>query len=215
MKKIVIFLICAILLISFGGCNKTEKEPANTLSSEQIAALINPDFSDTPYGYKEEGESYTTDELKDIISKIPTDKYEEYPTTHNVPLSVTLHKNGETISIDVDDARVIGLVNLFNNCVYYSDCSYVQGLLPLDFIEDVSNNDFRLELKYTPYGDKAPGAYSKYTTNCDTIIITNSMFTLLSHHLPGYEGDEDNYPFRAVGYNPLSGQYPVLDLFGF
>lgn len=44
-------------------------------------------------------------------------------------------------------------------------------------------------------------------------------FTLLAHDLPGYEGQEDKYPFKAVGHYPLFAgpgrDYFWLDLFGF
>ena len=140
------------------------------------------------------------------------------PETHGAPLSATLYKDGEVITIDPHDQRLIALTNFFNNCVYYSKCSYTQGLLSVDDIEEnVTGADFRLELKYTPYGDQGPSPYGTSTSRCDTIIVTNSYvgFTLIAHDLPGYEGQEDQYPFRAVGFSPLFWTYPWLDLFEF
>ena len=157
-------------------------------------------------------------ELKTVIASIPRDAYEAYPETHGVPLSATLYKDGEVITIDPHDQRLIALTNFFNNCVYYSKCSYTQGLLSVDDIEEnVTVADFRLELKYTPYGDQGPSPYGTSTSRCDTIIVTNSYvgFTLIAHDLPGYEGKEDQYPFRAVVYMPLYDTYPLLELFGF
>ena len=51
--------------------------------------------------------------------------------------------------------------------------------------------------------------------NHDERLLT----TLLAHDLPGYEGQEDKYPFKAVGHYPLFAgpgrDYFWLDLFGF
>ena len=50
----------------------------------------------------------------------------------------------------------------------------------------------------------------------DTIVVTNDYsFTVIAHHLPEYEGEEEKYPYYAVGHGPLYEPYPWLDLFGF
>ena len=88
----------------------------------------------------------------------------------------------------------------------------------MDYLEkNVTGSDFRLELKYTPCSNTGPMAYGKSTTGCDTIIITNSSsgFTLIAHEIPGYDGQEEAYPYRAVGFAPLYNSYPWLELFGF
>ena len=61
---------------------------------------------------------------------MPDEKYESYPDLQNIPLSAVLYKNGEKITLDPADPRVIALVNLFNNSVYTGQCSYTQGYLP-------------------------------------------------------------------------------------
>ena len=201
-KKIFVLFISLLMLVMFASCNDSHTH----------------NFTSDSFFHVEEGDDLTNEEMQSVISDIPSDKYESYPNTQNVPVSATLYKNGEKISIDVNDPRLIKLTNFFNRCVYYSKCAYTQGLLPLDDLEkNVTGADFRLELKYTPYGDIAPAPYGTHTTLCDTIIVTNSYagFALISHDLPGYEGQEDRYPFRAVGYFPLYGTYPWLDLFGF
>ena len=87
----------------------------------------------------------------------------------------------------------------------------------MDYLEkNVIGSDFRLELTYIPYGNEGSSPYGNCTTMCDTIIITNSYsFTLIAHDLPGYEGQEERYPYRAVGFYPLYNSAPWLDLFGF
>ena len=209
-KKILGFLLSLLLLAMLFGCDHTSED--NTLVSDK--------FSSAPFSNIAEGDpSLSDEEMETVIAKIRSDKYELYPDTHSVPTSATLYKDGKAISIDADDQRLIKLINFFNNCVYYSKCSYTQGLLPLDYLEEnINKADFRLELKYTPYGDTAPEPYGTSTTMCDTIIITNSHlgFTLIAHDLPGYEGEEESYPFRAVGCFPLyDNAYQWLGLFGF
>ena len=213
-KRIFTLLISLLLLATVAGCNDTDAEP---LSEEEKSALVSNSFTSDTFFNAEEGDDLTNEEIRSVISKIPSDKYESYPDTHNIPLSATLYKDGKAILLDRDDPKLIGIINLFNNCVYHSQCAYTQGLLPLDYIEEnVIGSDFRLELKYTPCSDTGPLPYGKSTIGCDTIIITNSSnFTLIANDLPGYDGQEERYPYRAVAFSPLYNGYPWLDLFGF
>ena len=165
MKQIVFFFVSAILVVSvLGGCqpntnlnhSQSSQEDSSSLptpSSETLQELINPNFSDSPYEVVEEGrpDSLTNEEIAAIVAKVPTDKYEAYPHLHTVPLSATLYKNGEVISLDVDDPRIIGLMNLYNNSIYHSQYAYTQGLLDSNTLEeDVLNEEFRLELTFEP-----------------------------------------------------------------
>ena len=212
-KRISILVISLLILLSFSGC-----DDAAPLSSEETTAPLCESFESDVYFDVEEGERLSDEELREPLSLIPSDKYEAYPDTHNIPISATLYKNGEIVSLKTDDPRLIKIINFFNNCVYNSKCAYTQGLLPLDYLEkNVLSSSFRLELKYTPSSDKAPSPYGTDTAGCDTIIITNSFsdFTLIAHDIPGYEGQEEQYPYHAVGFSPLYESYPWLDLFGF
>ena len=179
--------------------------------------LLGESFASEPFSDVSEWVDLSNEEILAVIEKIPSDKYEAYPNTHTVPIAATLYKDGEIIYIDANDPRLIRLTNFFNNCVYYSKCGYIQSLLPLEDIKQVTTAPFRLELKYVPYGDTFPGPYIRCTTMCDTIIITNpySGFTLIAHDLPGYEDLEQEYPFCACGFYPLYNDYAWLDLFGF
>lgn len=213
-KRFLVLLLSILTLVAFVGCSNTP-EP---LTDEEKKALLSESFSPTPFlGTKETPPLPTNDEIKSIISTIPSDKYEVYPDTHNIPASATLYKDGDAIAIDLNDPRLIKIINFFNNCVYYSQCSYTQGLYSEDSVNEIINdNGFRLELKYTEYTNMPPLPYGKCTTGCDLIVIANShsSFTLIAHHLAGYDGDE-NYPFSAVGFFPLHNSYPWLELFGF
>ena len=214
-KRIFALFISLFILATFIGCNDKNVKP---LRDEEKAALVSDSFSPDTFFNVKEGDSLTSEEISSVLSDIPADKYEAYPDTHNIPLSATLYKDGKVVLLERDDPRLIGIINFFNNCVYHSQCAYTQGLLPLDYLEkNVTGSDFRLELKYTPCSDTAPMAYGKTTTGCDTIIITNSSsgFTLIAHEIPGYEGQEERYPYCAVGLSPIYNNYPWLDLFGF
>ena len=218
-KKMLAIMLALVILVTVTGCRQTPIHvEGETLSEERRQEVLHQSFASAPYFDVEEGCVLTDAQIASVLSLIPSDVYEAYPDTHNLPLSATLYKNGEAISIALDDPRLIQLTNFFNNCVYYSKCAYVQSLLSLDTLEErVTGADFRLELTYAPYGTTWPGAYETCTSMCDTIVVTNGPyeFTLMAHDLPGYEGQEDEYPFCAVGFCPLYHSYRWLDLFGF
>ena len=232
-RKILLVLIFLFLLLSLVGCDNiadsstsgittTTTPPATTVATTAAttattttAATTNVATTTISIADVKEGSRLSNEEIKALIATISSDKYETYPNTHNAPVSATLYKNGEKISIDVDDERLVKLINFLNYCVSYPKCSYIQSFLPIDYIEEhVTGCDFRLELEYTPYGNIPPSPYGTSTTMCDTIIVTN-RFTLMAHDLPGYEGQSERYPFRAVEFWPLYATYNWLALFGF
>lgn len=214
MKRIIALILSALTIFCVSvGCDKKDEPPVYEFSPEELKELIDPDFADEPYEYVEEGNELETSELEAIISKVPTDKYEDYPSLHNVPRTATLYKNGEVTFIDPKDPRLIGLVNLYNNSVYTGQYSYSQGLLNVMAIKEAENEEFRLVLTYDPYIPQDNQGYEN--SQYDTIIITNKHVTLLAHDLPGYDGSEEDYPFRAFLHIPLHSYYPWLDLFGF
>ena len=217
-KKIFVLFFSLLMLFVFVGCDNTQSAQASTTTpGAQIdenlkQQLLSDTFSPTPYSNVKEIETPLSDEeMRAIIAKIPSDKYEVYPDTHTIPVSATLYKDGEVITISADDPRLIQLTNFFNNCVYYSKCSYTQGFYSLPYIETILSAPFRLELNYIPYGNDAM-PYGKETTGSDMFVVTQS-FTAINHSRIGY--DEANYPFRAVGFLPLYKNYNLLDLFGF
>ena len=239
-KKIFALFFSLLILFLFVGCDNTQTESTDkatestqtstTAQTTQVSTttqtstttpgaqidenerLLSDTFSPTPYSDVKESEAPVSDEeMKAIIAKIPSDKYEVYPNTHTIPVSATLYKDGEAITIAADDPRLIQLTNFFNNCVYYSKCSYTQGFYSLPYIETILSAPFRLELNYIPYGNDAM-PYGKETTGSDMFVVTQS-FTAINHSRIGY--DEANYPFRAVGFLPLYRSYNLLELFGF
>ena len=212
---LMLLLLCAILLVSCQQAPENQQTPSFGQETNQV------DGSFSPFAYfdiEETDDTLTESQFRSVSAKIPSDTYEAYPQTHGAPLTATLYKNGEVYEIDANDPRLISLTNFFNNCAYYSQCAYTQGLLSLDDIEeDVLGADFRLELTYAPYGDRGPSPYGTETSRSDTIIFTNHNggVTLIAHDLPGYEDQEDLYPYRAVGFQPLYDFYPLLEWFDF
>ena len=212
-----------------GGSTVDESDTTEEVSSEETsvpdtsentAHLVTDKFSAAPFlNIKEGDKDLSVAEMKAIISQIPSDKYEAYPDTHNVPLAATLYKDGEVIEIAADDERLIRLTNFFNNSVYHSQCGYAQSYLSLEYLEEhVTSSDFRLELKYEPYGDEGPSPYGRCTTGCDAIMVANddTMFALIAHHMPSYDWEEEKYPFLIAGFTPFFGyNYTWLELFGF
>ena len=201
MKKIGIGLVCFLLMGCFIGCSNTEKE------------LLNPNYSAIPF-FEDEPSNMTNKQVKSAISKIPSDQFEVYPSTQNLPLSATLYKDGEVISIDIKDPRLIRLINFFNNALYYERCAYGLYYLSQDDLKDVMSEEFRLELKYEPYGEALPSPYENEPTLFDTIIVTKSNFTLINSDFPVYMDDEMICPFLAVDYEPYIGGQLWLELFG-
>ena len=212
MKRIVCFVLVSVLLLGFVGCQTEDKktdgnesEETQNTEKEELQISIETNFSVSPY--RAEGDS-----IQNVISKVLSDKYEAYPGLHNAPISATLYKGGEAVQIELTDPRLIRLINLFNNSLYYEDCEYLQSYLSEeDLKKDVMSEDFRLELKYEPFGDTYPAPYENMPTQFDTVIVTNSSseFVLInhSHKITLYDGKES---VLAVGYYPLT--YPVNDI---
>ena len=182
---------------------------------EELETILNPSFSSSPFFNVVEGEDpLSVDVMRDAVHDLPPPPPETYPDLHTVPLTATLYKGDEVISIDLNDSRLIRMMNLYNNSVYYRQYAYTQGLLNINYLEEVLNEEFRLVLTFRTKNNDS----IRYDTNIqayDTMIITNQGFVLIGHNLPGYEGQEDKYPFQAIEHTPLFNHYCWLDLFGF
>ena len=230
-KAIFLMLALSLISMSFIGCgNISASESANatvptakvtigSTSTAQSTSQSTPAATTAPYTFPgpfpgvDEGVKLSKKELQAIISNVPSDKYESFKGLHGAPLTATLYKDGEVTSLDVNDPRIIRLMNLYNNSVCNSQYSYTQGLLSIDYMSKVTSEEFRLELTFTP-----SSGYAYYDTNIlrySTFIITNSGFFLINYDMPGYEGEEDRYPYLARGHSPLHGNYAWLDLLGF
>ncbi len=219
LKKIFICVISVLLLFSLVACDDGGEVITDTTDiSESVSSdvdfdfLLNDAYASEAYYSGVVNKTLSAEELSEIITKVKSGKYENYPDMHNIPLSAVLYKDGEKISIRQDDERLIAIINFFNNCVYYKKCHYIQSMLSLEYLEEnVTGAEFKLELKYEPFGDETPMAYGNKTSGCDTIVITDNLFTLITHDRPSY-----NSPHQAVGFLPIgNSKHTLLSFFGF
>ncbi len=214
MKKIFIVFLTICLTYVFCSCSKFEPVLIE-LTEEEKQELTTNELSEA-FDCKESDEKMSDEELSTVISNVNNEKYQLYPDLHSVPLTATLYKNGKATSIDVNDPRLIGIINLHNNAVYHKQYAYTQGLLDKEYLtENVLNEDFRLELTFSPFEVPHKMKYAFSVHSCDTIIVTNKRFTLIAHDRKGYEGMEDKYPYYAFYHLPLYKDYLWLSLFGF
>ena len=227
LKKIFICVIFVLLLLSLVACggedvmtdttvttdtNDTSDTLDNDFSDIDFENLLSDEYASEAYYSGDVDKTLSAEELSEVIAKVKSDKYENYPDMHNIPLSAVLYKDGEKISIRQDDERLIAIMNFFNNCAYYKICWYVQSPLSQEYLEEkITGADFRLELKYEPFGDEIPMAYGRKTSGCDTIVITDDLFTLITHDIPSY-----NSPHHAAGFLPIGNlNHTLLSFFGF
>lgn len=204
MKKTIALLISAVLLLStFGGCSDDEKDMDGISTAQE---LLMTEYSSPFYDENIKfNESKLSDkEIDAILSEVPADQYEAYPDQHNIPLTATLYKDGEEITIDIRDRRLIRMMNLYNNAVYYWQHAYSQGSLGPEELQEVESESFRLVLTYTSEESES------FETLFDTIVVTNEHFVGICHDIPF--GDD---PSTALIRLPLYREYPWLDLFGF
>ena len=177
MKILFACILALSLLLGLCGCQQAENEtsdPIESLDTEEenkssnliesidteeetldpslVERLLSPDYVKSSYLDVDEADpDPTEEEIRSAIESIPSDQYESYPSLQTIPLSATLYKDGEVISIDVDDPRLIRLINFFNNALHYDKCAYLLCFVTEEILaEDVMSDDFRLELKFYP-----------------------------------------------------------------
>ena len=152
-------------------------------------------------------------DIEEKIAETPLNQYKSYPNQHARPLSATLYKNGEVIEIDVNDPRLVRLVNFFNDSFDQKQFAQTVKNVSIDYLEEnVYSEEFRLELKYEPCGEVSSLIYQSGTTFCNNMVVLNSGygFVLINDNVSGYGGRT-----YAKGYMPYGGEYSWLDLFGF
>ena len=92
MKKIFEFAIIILLVFSLFSCGAGNDEAAlPTFSTEELNKILDTSFSPEPYVTLAEGlVELNEQELSEIISLVPKDKYEHYPELQIVPSKATL-----------------------------------------------------------------------------------------------------------------------------
>ena len=126
-----------------------------------------------------------------ILEKIPSDYYEQYPGQLSAPLTATLYKDGKTINLDIEDPRLVRLLNFYNNCVYHRIHSYTQGEYNMSSYEFYDTNEYRLVLTYTPINSSMEDSFDKQ-------IVCGSTFVGVRTTIPFAD-----YPLSAFGRMPL------------
>jgi hypothetical protein len=204
MKKAIILCLILLSLSAFlFGCRDGEKD---TEEGGKIAEAITDQSFSSPFSGVNEGDLMLSDDaIRDILSAIPSDRYEVYPDRHIIPLSATLYDGNKVTSIDINDPRLITLINFYNNSVYHGYYSYTQGVLSTSELEATKSESKRLVLTYAPYGEE-------WATLYDTIIVTEKWFVAVCHGVPAYDGV---YPNTAFGHIPLYYYYDWLELLDF
>ncbi len=167
-----------------------------------------------PFGDAFEGESaLSSDQLKEIIEKVPSDRYEQYPGLQNKPISATLYVNGLPTNIDINDPRLVKMINLFGNTIYHQQYSYTTGSFDMEELSEFENDPNRLVLKYDIPANE--GENGKTRDGYDTIIINTKFFVCINHDIPFGGDDFPVYPCSTFGRWPYYNDYNWLDLFGF
>lgn len=248
MKTLFACILALSLLLGLCGCQQAENEtsdPIESLDTEEenkssnliesidteeetldpslVERLLSPDYVKSPYFDLDETDPSPSDALiSATIENIRSEQYESYPSLQTIPLSATLYKDGEVKDIALDDPRLIRLINFFNNALHYDKCDYLLCFVTEEILaEDVMSDDFRLELKFKPFGDVKPAPYDDNPSDFDTMIITNRFldFTLINSTTPIYTTNngvkEVEIPFFGAMYGPYFNCKITLADFGF
>lgn len=141
-----------------------------------------------------------------VLATIPSDEYEVYPGLHSKPLSATLYKNGEITELDINDPRLIQLLNFYHNAVYYRIHAYSQGPAT-EYYEEVKDASFKLELIFVQNMTD-----DSIETSFDKIVVIDTNVFGIRTNIPF--GD---YDYSVYSRNPLYYQEGIslLELFGF
>lgn len=227
MKKMICCILVFVLVIAvFSGCKPNDVPQINTTedtgSSNTLDANISenidaeqkkpdttvPEHLSKPYVLVDEQHpSIIEDTLKNLdwntlLKKIPATHYEEYPELADAPITATIHKGGQVTQLDINDPRLVRLLNFYNNAMHHNMCAITQGSFTPTDLERIENESYRLVLTYTGDGS--------FETSFDTVIVCSEGFVGIRHNVP-----YGNYPSSAFGRYPLYAKYNWLDLFGF
>lgn len=231
MKKSCILLFVLIFLLLLTSCDRNEnpsivgvsatfydevtdtpdtEEQSDrmvTVPTETALSVPLPDEElPPPYTRIEESESYkkeyTDGEWAEIMAAVPDDRYIQYPGLQARPLTATLYKDQKQIELNVNDPRLVKLINFYNNMIYHGIYAYTQGSYAPSEIEKIKGAEFRLELTYMTFPID-----ESFENNFGLFLVTNGTFVWVS---------ADEKPPQAFGRDPLYAcSREWLTLFGF
>lgn len=202
MKKILILLFCFLLILS--SCKKNELTHNNSTPAESTrenkAVHITPFVIVSEKNAKEEVE---TIDWKKIMHIIPGDVYTQIDGFHTAPISAMLYKNGECVNLNVNDPRLVRLLNFYNNEVCCGIYSYSQGTAN-ELYEFEKASDFRLELTFKKG--------TSLETRFDKMVVIDDNFYCIQSNVPF-----ENYSYSSFIRTPLYdvGNLNWLYVFGF
>ncbi len=220
MRKIfVLLLLYSFILISCESNNSpsdsktmdqsthTETQPATTYETVDVHGEPDPEHEGA---YVWVDELYAEEQIESIdwewvLDSIPSDEYVKIEGMHTTPESATLYKDGEAVSLSVDDPRLVKLLNFYNNAVSHCVYSYSQGQVNSDY-KYVSTKDFRLELTFAVENE---GKLTLENGSSKMFVTQHSFYIMIDQPF----GD---YAFSLFSRNPLHAyNLHWLTIFGF
>lgn len=202
MKKILIFAFCFLLILTSCESKKLSHNKSTTdeLIHENEAANITPFIIVNEENAKEEIETINWEKT---ISLIPKDAYTPIDGFHTVPTSATIYKNGNYSNLNINDPRLIRLLNFYNNEVSCGIYSYSQGTAN-ELYEMKKESDFRLELTF----EKGTSLEASF----DKIVVIDDTFYCIRSNVPF-----EKYSYSSFSRTPLYdiGDLNWLSIFGF
>lgn len=202
MKKLLYCILCACLLLV--SCKNNVIPFGDDTTHKKESKSIKPYVAINEEKAKEQVSKI---EWEKIISDIPCDEYIQLDGLHGAPLSAALYKNEEKLDLDVNDPRLIRLLNFYNNEIYCGVYSYSQGTANAEYEED-KHCKFRLELTFCP----VQGDLETIEASFDKMLIVDGRFYGVRTYTPF-----ENYSYAAFLRIPLHdvGNMNWLNVFGF
>lgn len=145
-----------------------------------------------------------------VFSEIPSDHYEEYPDVHlhksSRPVKAKLYINSRGVELEIDDPRLVRLVNFYHNSLYNRTSAELQGCASSTFCSEMQSFPDRLELEFEI------GA-SKNDPN-KIVIIDGGFFCVSDRGTPCPCGCGHTY--KTWLYTPLFAEtVSWIEIFGF
>ena len=154
----------------------------------------------------EEHYQYISLDWSKVADFVEGEHYEAYNGLYDAPISATLYKNGNVVSIGLNDTRLMKLLNFYHNSAYNHKCSVLQGRFGLQPYIEFITSPFRLELLFEQksYEDNSILSFEK-------VIVTGYSFVCIDS-----DTIINGIPF-AIGEFPygVSGTVNWLEVFGF
>lgn len=235
-RIIVSGLLTLLMLSSCNEAKKTDSDDVNVYSNineeyvnermiTDVSTLTQDDIETEcieysfsgPYAWIDEESAFDNGEeliaaidWDSVISQIPSDRYEEYPEVHNHansrPIKATAYIDHRMIELDVNDSRVICLVNFYHNSLYNSTYAELQGSATTWFCSEIQNCPDRLELEFEI-------GSSEYDHN--KIVVIDGVFFCISERGELFSYDK-GHTYHAYAYIPLYVENTKwIDIFGF